>query len=291
MREGPSQVTVRAREGGGLLLELYNYSEGWCEPLPVHAHAEYQFALCLDQPGSYLYRGGRHRLPVGALAVLHAGEPHMTGDERSRLLPAASHLMMYVEPRNMLTFEEEATGRTPAAPPYFPQVTLKQDRTLLRAFAALFRSREPGRTRLERDAADLAFFTKLITRHAHDRRGLTPDMGGGRPVGRAVEYLHSNFSGDVTLDELAAVAGVSKFHLVREFRRQVGMTPHKYLLTLRVGHAKRLLLGGLTAAAAATHAGFYDESHLGKYFKQIVGVSPGSYSGGKDRRRQPEAER
>jgi AraC-like DNA-binding protein len=286
MADGDTQIKVEAWEENGLLLERYQYSEGWCNPLPFHAHTEYQFAVCVNEPGSYFYRGSSYQIPVEVLAVLHAGEPHQTGDERRRFLPAASHLMMYVEPQDMLAYAHEIIDRPSSVPPYFPQVLLEEDHALLRAYVELFLARGygGGGARIERDVADLSFFAKLITRHAHNRAASQVFRRNKSAVNRAVEYLRAHFINDISLEELARIAGVSKFYLVRAFRREVGIPPHKYLLALRVSHAKRMLLRGSTVAEVATQIGFYDESHLGKYFRQIVGVTPGAYVG-KDKKK------
>jgi AraC-like DNA-binding protein len=57
----------------------------------------------------------------------------------------------------------------------------------------------------------------------------------------------------------------------------VGMTPHSYLTQVRVRHAKSLLSAGLPITQVATEAGFYDQAHLTRHFKRIVGLTPGRY--------------
>ncbi len=67
-------------------------------------------------------------------------------------------------------------------------------------------------------------------------------------------------------------------HLVRAFSREFDMAPHQYLTGRRVDLARRLLLDGMRAPDAATAAGFYDQSHLSRHFKRVVGTSPGRYA-------------
>lgn len=76
---------------------------------------------------------------------------------------------------------------------------------------------------------------------------------------------------------LARVAGLSAFHLCRVFRDAVGMPPHAYQTQVRVRQAKSLLRAGMPAAQVAAAAGFSDQAHLTRHFKQIVGVTPGRY--------------
>jgi AraC-like DNA-binding protein len=79
------------------------------------------------------------------------------------------------------------------------------------------------------------------------------------------------------LGELAALSGVSRFQFLRAFTRQTGITPHAYLVQLRVRMAQRLLRDGHTPAEAALGAGFADQSHLTRCFVRQLGVTPGRY--------------
>lgn len=102
-----------------------------------------------------------------------------------------------------------------------------------------------------------------------------------RPVRRAKEYLHEQLAEAVSLDELAAHAGLDKFHLCRAFRAQVGIPPHAYLTHLRVQRAKSLLSEGVRATDLAPRVGLYDQSQLTRHFRRIVGTTPGRYSSSK----------
>jgi len=95
-------------------------------------------------------------------------------------------------------------------------------------------------------------------------------------VSRAVAYLEGA-PGPVSLDVLARAVHLSKSHLVRLFRTQVGLPPHAYLLRLRISRACRLLAGGMPIAEAAHAAGFADQSHLTRHFKYYLGLTPGAY--------------
>ncbi|MEZ0068214.1 AraC-like DNA-binding protein [Streptacidiphilus sp. MAP12-20] len=81
----------------------------------------------------------------------------------------------------------------------------------------------------------------------------------------------------VTLNEAAELVHAHPAHLVRAFSAAFGLAPHQYLTARRVERARSLLLDGLPPAEAATAAGFYDQAHLGRHFKRIVGVSPGRF--------------
>jgi len=81
----------------------------------------------------------------------------------------------------------------------------------------------------------------------------------------------------VSLDELAALSGISRFQLLRGFARETGITPHAYLVQRRVRLARQLLADGQTPAQAAIQAGFADQSHMTRAFVRQLGITPGRY--------------
>ena len=108
------------------------------------------------------------------------------------------------------------------------------------------------------------------------------------PVRRAREYLSTNLADKVPLAELAAVAGLDTFRLLRAFRKVHGVPPHRYQIALRVERAKQLIqdqVGPLAAIAFET--GFADQSHLTRNFKRWAGVTPLVYARAVARSRAP----
>ncbi len=77
------------------------------------------------------------------------------------------------------------------------------------------------------------------------------------------------------LDALAGIAGVRKYHFLRSFRRTVGMTPYRFLLTIRIRRAAFRLVSTLdTVASIAFEAGFGDLSTFNSRFRELSGISP-----------------
>jgi AraC family transcriptional regulator len=98
---------------------------------------------------------------------------------------------------------------------------------------------------------------------------------------RIDEFIASNLAGYVTVDAMAEVAHISKFHFIRSFRRATGYTPYEYLIHCRVNRARELLAlnpGRSSLAEVASEVGFYDQSHLNRHFKQIVGMTPKQFA-------------
>lgn len=105
-----------------------------------------------------------------------------------------------------------------------------------------------------------------------------PERRARGPVRRALSALHESLEQGITLDVLAAQAGMDKFHLCRAFRDEVGMPPYAYLTHLRISRAKGLLTRGLTPSEVSLRVGLYDQSQLNRHFKRITGLTPGQFA-------------
>lgn len=90
-------------------------------------------------------------------------------------------------------------------------------------------------------------------------------------------YLRRHASETVRLEEVAAAAGLDKYRALRSFTAAFGLTPMRYLASLRVEAAREALAAGASCAEAALEAGFSDQAHLTRAFKERLGMTPGFY--------------
>ncbi|WP_186269677.1 helix-turn-helix domain-containing protein [Burkholderia gladioli] len=86
--------------------------------------------------------------------------------------------------------------------------------------------------------------------------------------------IDASFAQPLSLDMLAAVAGLSVSRFTARFRNEVGLSPHRYLCLVRVRRAQDLLCDGLAPSLVATEVGFFDQSHLCRHFRRVLGVTP-----------------
>jgi AraC-like DNA-binding protein len=153
------------------------------------------------------------------------------------------------------------------------------DRSLAVDFVALHRLLTRPAGALEHDTALAAWLHRVAalspatSRKTPDRRVAMNDPA----LRRACEYLDDRLAENTTLDELARVAGVGKFRLIRLFRAGLGVPPHRYQLAQRLRLARRLLERGEPIASAAATAGFVDQSHMHRHFRRGLGVTPRQY--------------
>ena len=227
----------------------------------LHAGMKETYAIARVETGrSSFWSGGRvWNSSPGSLQIQQPGDVHR---DVSRDGPSTFQIITF-PPRAV----ESVTGKVRV----HPQLAAGDERGA--AFQRLHDAVHAGADRLALEVAVAeaiqAFATVGDAKCDHTR-----------PVRRAIELLREQLAEPVTLDELAAHAGLDKFHLCRAFRAQVGMPPHAYLTRLRIMRAKELLAAGVKPSVIAPQVGLYDQSQLNRHFRRIVGTTPGQYARG-----------
>lgn len=111
---------------------------------------------------------------------------------------------------------------------------------------------------------------------------ITSDLSKTR-LRQVLQYMHEYSDRDLSVTELATIAGVSSSHFAHLFRQTMGQAPHQYLIAYRVEQAKSFLLQeDIPLHELALRCGFADQSHLTRHFQRLVGMTPGLFQ--KDRR-------
>ena len=126
---------------------------------------------------------------------------------------------------------------------------------------------------------DLYQSLRRVGHNAAGRRAVptTIQKGGLTPwqLSRAVEYIRRQAARPITISEVAASIALSDSHFRRAFKIATGLPPHRWLLSVRIGEAQKLLKEGVASLSEiAIVTGFVDQSHFSRAFQKIVGVSP-----------------
>ncbi|KGF82652.1 AraC family transcriptional regulator [Massilia sp. JS1662] len=130
------------------------------------------------------------------------------------------------------------------------------------------------------DATDL-LREQLLIELLQGLQGEAPRAGATSAtaaIARARAMIDDAPAAAPSLADLAAVSGLSRFQLVRQFARATGLTPHAYLIQRRIDAARALLARGAALADAAAASGFADQSHMTRLFIRTYGITPGAYA-------------
>ncbi|MEI2456199.1 AraC family transcriptional regulator [Lysobacter firmicutimachus] len=228
-----------------------------------HTHEAYGLGAIESGVERFRYRGSDHLAPPDSLVlmnpdVLHTGRAETEGGWRYR--------MVYVDPE----VAEEITGERGW---WFDQA-VRHDPARARRITARLDALWLAREALDFDSQLFALLAEFRD-HARVARPLRDQA----PVRFApvIEYLNAHLADRIGLEQLAAVAGLSPFHFLRQFRRQYHVTPQQMLMALRLYRAKRLLAAGSAPAQAALDSGLADQAHLTRAFSRRYGITPARY--------------
>ncbi|WP_034854254.1 AraC family transcriptional regulator [Sinorhizobium sojae] len=239
-------------------------------------HAHDTFSIGAIEAGSQIstIKGERSRTGPGDFYLInpdevHDGHPGADGYRYRMIYPSVE---LFVE------VLEDVTGRPFRGTPCFSRQWLT-DPELAGAFHRAHRTLEGKAGALEADEGLFSFLATLFQRHGSAI--IVPVRSReSSAVHRARDYLIENYARDIGLDELAKVAGLSRAHLIRAFRKEFHITPHAFLTDKRVREARGLLRLGWSAADTAYQCGFADQAHFTRHFKARTGVTPGAFRAG-----------
>jgi AraC-like DNA-binding protein/mannose-6-phosphate isomerase-like protein (cupin superfamily) len=268
-----ASMVEQAVFGAPMRLLTGRYAEHRYHP---HIHLEYTLSVIEHGDLRFHAAGREHHARQGEVVVI---PPLAVHDGRNGGPEGFGYRVLYLHPNSLRT----ALGRD--------ALTLR-DGVLddARCAQALVRGHRSllawGATRLGAEVALLGLLEDLVpgllstdgqgTRTGPVDRGVPARRADPHPAVRGVAQRLDDCPHDnPSLDELALEAGLSRRHLTRLFRAEMGISVHQYQVQAKVRTAYGLIRGGATAAAAAAALGFADQAHLTRWFWRIYGVSPG----------------
>jgi AraC-like DNA-binding protein len=262
-RDEGRAVWTRVSSGQGPVLDLLHARvAGHYAP---HLHGEFAVGACTEGTEVIRYRGNLHYAGPGSVVILEPGEPHTGG-------PAGEAGFVY----RVMYPAAELLSDGLARPPRFrepvvidPVLSLE----LRRVHAALSQAVEP----LEAESRLSWLLGALVRRHAAPALPAQAVHGTGAVARQVMTLLADQLTCPPALAEIAAEAGLSRYQLLRSFRAEAGMPPYAWLAQYRVARARVLLEQGHSPAEAAVRTGFADQAHLTRWFRRVVGVTPGAY--------------
>ena len=239
---------------------------------PRHTHDQYGIGV-IDSGGHASLSGrGEVEAGAGSLIFVNPGEVH---DGRALGGRSRSWRMLYFEPAAMLAARndvlEGATDVPSFAAPVFADERLRRE--FDSAFAGAMKHDERDHEMIAETAVLRLVAHLAVNLSSKSRKSSHSTMS----IRKTRDRIDADPAVPLTLTNLAAEAGTSRYQLLRAFARELGLTPHAYIVQQRLALARRLIRGGSTLADAASTAGFSDQSHLTRVFARQFGVTPARY--------------
>ena len=259
---------------GGFLQSWQNTSTTMLQP-PLDHHL-----VVLHEGGPKRVRrdgGGGRRIADVELRSIPTAEAGSAYRWRTEGPIAFTHL--YICPNYFGALVGETFDRDPASVS-FAETLGRADPHAANLFGLLLNGRDDPDWALTADFYVDALLVRLATTSTwngefrqYRRLTLAPHV-----VARVLEFIRSNIGQRITLEDLAAVAGYSRFHFVRAFKDSTGVPPYAYVLRERIAAARDLLdHSALPIAEVAQRCGFSTHTHFSTRFREAIGLTPADY--------------
>lgn len=261
-----SRVIIRDND---LRIEAYRF-EGVTQKFPNHFHEHYVIGF-IERGTRYLAAENREYIvDSGDMLLFNPYVPHTCWQMDGGVL---DYRCLNIEADVMSDAAEEITGRRFA--PHFREQVARRD-ALVPVLRELHTMILDGGCLLRKQELFYIFMADLINGFAEES-ALRGSNCESKEIADICGFIDSNYTRNITLDELAALSGRGKYSLLRLFSKEKGITPYKYLETVRINRAKELLEQGEPLTETALRTGFSDQSHFTNFFKKFIGLTPKQY--------------
>jgi AraC family transcriptional regulator len=273
----PNRAALRSVGWNGLHLELHQQPTFATDE---HHHTMHVVACGLIGSSNQNARGmrsldgkrSRERRSAGDIAIIPAGITHSCSWDTP-----AQFVVLAVEP--ILLKQVGQDWINPDQIELQPQFMSESDPFIQNILLTLREEAEIKGigSHLLIDSLRTALVIHLLRNYCVTRPKLSSYSNGLSPVTLTLvkEYIQNHLHQDLKLIELAAIAQLSPYHFLRLFKQSMGATPHQYILQCRLNQAEYLLQhSDLSIVEIAIKTGFCDQSHLTRYLKRIMSVTP-----------------
>ena len=221
---------------------------------------------------TWFYKRRKYFGRPGGLMLMEPGEHHIDQNVKG----SGTFWVIQLNPK---LFEDQVRkGFLRGSPHLTNGATSNPD--LVRAMSRLRISLKLPSSELEKGSR-LAEVMRILTDKCCEGKPSSPIDPGISCLSRAKEYIRAHFSESIGFTELANQFGISLSNMDHLFVKYFGIAPKKYQAMLRVAEVRKQLDRGVPPSCI--EAGFFDQAHLYRVFKQMTGVTPGEYQNGKPR--------
>lgn len=235
-----------------------------------HAHEEYSLGVTLQGRQDFFCQNAFHKSASGNVILFNPEDVH---DGHSGGEQQLKYKMLYVHPNEFRPlFRALGYEQKPVLRLNQPMV----DNPILRHQILRFSSiiQQSSYSKMEFESGLFQIAQSLVAMSGKLDLGAQNSKRTDKLLLRAKDYILASLKHNISIDDIANVASMSKYHFIRQFRLQFGITPHQYVLSCRVNLARRIIESGQSLNQAALEAGFADDSHLNRHFKRIYGLTP-----------------
>jgi AraC-like DNA-binding protein len=236
-----------------------------------HSHEHFSIGAITAGRSTYLHEQSQFQVSAGTVVLMNPGDVHACNPIDDQ---PWSYLMLYVETPWLTDLQHQLGFGQDQAFRRF-SITHLHDADLFAGLKGLYEVLvDEQHDILRKHSAAVEFFTDVQQRL---NPGDQPLRESNFKLERAAEYIRDNCTQLLKLEDICAAAQLSPSYLIRAFKQHYGMTPHAFLVNRRIQFARDQLRSGKLIADVALEAGFADQAHFQRVFKQHLAATPGQY--------------
>ncbi len=251
-----------------LKIEAYHF-EGIVQPFPNHFHEYYVIGFVESGERCLSCKNKEYRIEKGNIILFNPGDNHSCLQIDHK---AFDYRGFNISKSIMLDLTEEITGKR-KLPGFSKNVIYNDEITYY--LCVLHEMVMNSTSGFRKEEIFLFLISALIQNYGQTFESCVPECR--LEIEKACEFIRQHFNERIYLDQICRFAGLSKSALLRAFTKSKGITPYRYLETIRINEAKVLLRKGMQPVEAAIQTGFSDQSHFTNYFNSFIGLTPGVY--------------
>lgn len=251
-----------------LRIEAYRF-EGIVQPFPNHFHEHYVIGFIENGERCLYCKNNKYTIKRGDIILFNPNDNHACVQTDNGTL---DYRGININKQIMLHFAEEITGKKELPIFYNPVISNNEAIYYLRLLHEMIMN---GINDFQKEENLLFLLSTLIQNEAQPFENQIPECR--KEIEKACEFMEKHFSERIYLDQICHYVGLSKSTLLRAFTKSKGITPYRYLETIRINEAKKLLKKGVSPVDAAIQTGFSDQSHFTNYFSSFIGITPNAY--------------
>ncbi len=251
-----------------LMIEAFRF-ERITRAFPNHFHDYYVIGLVESGSRKLDCKGKIYSINKGGMIIFNPGDNHGCQDISQE---SFSYIGLNISKKIMENVCREITGKK--IQPYF-SATLIESPELKYCFSSLHSLIMNKSEEFEKEELFLLIIDVLINEYSVIINSDTTLYS--EEIERVCEFVSKNYSSHITLEQLCSCANLSKSTLLRVFTKVKGVTPYRYLQSVRIEKAKSLLEKGVSPIDTAQLTGFSDQSHFTNSFTSFIGITPSAY--------------
>lgn len=250
-------------------IEAYQLS-GVVQQFPNHFHEFYVIGFIEGGRRRLWCKGREYGLRAGDLILFNPRDNHCCAPVGGELL---DYRALNISSEVLSNAAKEIMGMDPT--PHFTQNVVMQSE-IAPSVGDVYDAILADAPRLQKEEAFFCLLEQVLREYAAPLNKNEITEPGGQ-VQMLCDYMEQHFAENIALDDLLSMTSFGKSCLIRSFTKQVGVSPYRYLQTIRINKAKKLLEQGAEPIEAAGMAGFSDQSHFTNFFKSFIGLTPKQY--------------